>query len=72
MEFDEAISYGKLPSYFKKDKKSTEVHFKKGHNYYCQIQGQLHIADKDFCICAVWTSSDHQMKVEKIWRDDTF
>lgn len=71
MVVDDAISNGKLP-YFKKEKKKGEIVFNKGNNYQYQIQGQLHIAEKDYCIFAVWTSTDLPLKVVTISKDNEF
>ncbi|KAJ8915492.1 hypothetical protein NQ315_012373 [Exocentrus adspersus] len=40
------------------------------HKWYYQVQGQLHIAQRRYCLLAVWTEKD--MKVETIFRDDVF
>lgn len=32
-----------------------QLNLKKSHNYYYQIQGQLHISRKEYCIFMVWT-----------------
>lgn len=43
---------------------------KKNHSYHYQIQGQLHITGKEFCIFVVWTP--HGMSLERIQKDDEF
>lgn len=43
---------------------------KKSHDYYYQIQGQLAVADKQYCIFVIWTP--HGMLWERIERDDSF
>jgi hypothetical protein len=40
------------------------------YNYYYQIQGQLHITNKEYCLFVVWTPLG--MSVEKIKKDDDF
>lgn len=40
------------------------------HNFYYQIQGQLHITNRNYCIFAIWTSLG--IKIEKIMRDKAF
>ena len=40
---------------------------KRSHKYYIQIQGQLSIADKDFCDFVIWTPKC--LIVERIYRD---
>lgn len=39
---------------------------------YYQIQGQLHICEKNVCIFSIWTSTQHKMYVEKITKDEGF
>lgn len=43
---------------------------KRSHIYYYQVQGQLHITQREYCIFAIWTLLG--LKMEKIVRDDTF
>lgn len=43
---------------------------KRSHIYYYQMQGQLHITQREYCIFAIWTPLG--LKMEKIVRDDTF
>ncbi len=45
---------------------------KKSHDMFYQIQGQLHILEKNVCLFAIWTSSQYKMYVEKIERDENF
>lgn len=40
------------------------------HPYYFQVQGQLHITERDYCYFAVWTPFG--IKYVKIMRDDEF
>lgn len=42
------------------------------HDWYFQVQGQLHISNKSHCIFAVWTGTHFPLKVERILRDDKF
>lgn len=42
------------------------------NDWYYQVQGQLHIADKNVCLFAVWTGSDFPIKVVRVDRDDEF
>nr|XP_049695083.1 uncharacterized protein LOC126054273 [Helicoverpa armigera] len=42
------------------------------HEWFYQIQGQLHITKKNVCLLAVWTGKEFPLKVEKITRDDEF
>jgi len=47
-----------------------DIHLKKNHNYYYQVQGQLHITRKRFCLFVLWTPKG--ISVEKIVKDDQF
>lgn len=42
------------------------------HEWFYQIQGQLHVTRKNLCLFAVWTGKKFPLKVEKITRDDEF
>lgn len=42
------------------------------HDWFYQIQGQLHIANKNVCLFAVWTGCEFNMKVVKVFRDNNF
>lgn len=43
-------------------------HLKRNHNYFMQIQGQLHITGKPFCDFIVWTTKD--ISIERIYPTD--
>lgn len=43
---------------------------KKSHVFYYQIQGQLHITKRKYCLFVVWTPKG--VKIERIDRDDEF
>ncbi|XP_050306168.1 uncharacterized protein LOC126743213 isoform X2 [Anthonomus grandis grandis] len=47
-----------------------QMHLKQNHDYFYQIQGQLHITKRDFCYFILWTPMG--MLVEQIWRQDSF
>ncbi|KAB0795633.1 hypothetical protein PPYR_12472 [Photinus pyralis] len=40
------------------------------HKWYYQVQGQLHIADRQYCVFAVWTPLG--VKIETIFKNDEF
>lgn len=44
----------------------------KTHDWYFQVQGQLHITQQKRCLFAVWTGSEYPLKTEMIDRDDEF
>ena len=67
---NEAIMQRKF-KFWKTDKmKSTITEVNKKHAYYYQVQGQLHISKKKYCLFALWTPKG--IKVEKIERDFDF
>jgi len=43
---------------------------KKNHKWYYQVQGQLNVCQKDYCILAIWTNKG--IKYEIIKRDYLF
>lgn len=68
----EGVEAGKI-NFLKKNNKSdpSEVpYLYKKHPYYFQVQGQLEIADKDYCLFVVWTPKE--LKIETIYRDKEF
>lgn len=42
------------------------------HEWFFQVQGQLHVTNKRMCLFAIWTGQNFPMKIEKILRDDEF
>lgn len=48
----------------------TSLKLKTTHNFYYQVQGQLHITQRRNCFFVVWTP--HGISIEKIDRDDDF
>lgn len=42
------------------------------HKWYYQVQGQLHITNRNLCYFAIWVGDDLPMRIEKIYRDDSF
>ena len=53
-----------------KNKKNNEISFNKNHRYYYQVQGQMHISKKKYCLFAFWTPKG--LKIEKIEKDNLF
>lgn len=49
---------------------NNEIKLKPRHAYMFQIQGQLHITNKEFCYFVIWTPKG--ISIEKIYKDDTF
>ena len=50
--------------------KNVDTCMNQKHAYYFQVQGQLHITQKKYCIFAVWTP--YGIKYTIVKRDDTF
>lgn len=66
---DEAIKSGKLTFY--KINKNFILEINKNHNWYYQVQGQLHITRKSKCLFGIWYGESKSLKTEIITRDDT-
>ena len=67
---DEAIAQKKV-NFWVKDK-SGILQINKTHNWYYQVQGQLHVTRKEKCLFGVWYSESRPLKTEIIQRDDDF
>lgn len=67
---EEAIKKKKLT--FWKCKSNGDLEIVKTHQWYYQIQGQLHISKKTKCLFAVWCNERTPIKTELIMRDDRF
>jgi len=50
--------------------KNDTLELKRNHNYYYQVQGQLHITGRNFCYFILWSAKG--LLYEKIKRDDVF
>lgn len=64
---DEAIDSNLLP-FWKKESGGETVN--KLSDWYCEIQGDLHISRKSFAFVVVWLESE--FRIEKVYRDDDF
>ena len=52
---------------------TSEFELDKKHNYWHQVQGQLHITDRNFCFFVVWTTKDIlvlYIKKDPEWADN--
>lgn len=67
----DAIKLGQIRC-FKYDKDTQIISLNKKHPYYYQVQGQLHISQRDYCLFCIWTAPNYNLKVERIERDDSF
>lgn len=53
-------------------KKSKETKINENSNWYIQIQGQLHVTQRQKCLFAIWSGENRPLKTEIIERDDVF
>ncbi|KAI5631791.1 yqaJ-like viral recombinase domain-containing protein [Phthorimaea operculella] len=58
--------------FWKLDSTSKTYLVNEQHHWYYQIQGQLHITQKDVCMLGIWFGETVPMKVYLIQRDDKF
>ncbi|CAK1589570.1 unnamed protein product [Parnassius mnemosyne] len=65
---EEAITKKKV-NFWIKDKLGN-LKINKNHNWFYQVQGQLHVTRKAKCVFAVWFSESQPLKTEVIYRDD--
>lgn len=72
VDLDKAVLEGKVRYLTYSSDSSKVMSLKTTHEYYYQIQGQLHITNRNFCLLAIWTSKEHPVKCIKIHRDDIF
>lgn len=66
----EIAALSKKLTYFKVN--NDVATFNKIHAYYYQVQGQLEITGRSYCLFGMWTSSKFPLKVVKIVRDKEF
>ncbi|KAL0852581.1 hypothetical protein ABMA27_016931 [Loxostege sticticalis] len=67
---DTAIETKKLKCF--KLNSASQVVINQNHEWYYQVQGQLHITKKDVCLFSVWTGPEFPVKVVRVVRDDVF
>lgn len=65
---DEAIQIKKIK--FWKINSGGTVEVNTNHEYFFQIQGQLHVTNRQYCLFSVWTPKG--LKIERVERDDDF
>lgn len=70
MDPEEAAASKAIP-YFKMSAQGT-LQFNQKHVYFYQVQGQLEITNRSYCLFGMFTSSDFPLKVIKIQRDKDF
>lgn len=68
LNFEEAVRKEKV-SFFK-IQKDGEITVNKNHNWYYQIQGQLHITKKPKCLFGLWLGENIPMRTEIITKDE--
>lgn len=69
MTLDEAMA---KHTFWVKDKASKGYVINKNHNWYFQIQGQVHITKRNVCMLGIWFGATVPMKVYIIEKDDKF
>lgn len=52
--------------------KTRFYQLKRNHNIYYDIQGQLHICEKETCLFVIWTSNRYKVFIERVEKDDNF
>lgn len=67
---DEAIKERKILFYKKMPDGNYIIN--KEHNWWYQIQGQLHITGKSQCLLGIWSGENFPVKTETIYKDDEF
>lgn len=66
LEADDAISQKKIKFW------NADGTINERHDWFYQIQGQLHITKRNYCLLAVWTGKNIKIKTEKVIRNDQF
>lgn len=56
----------------KYDKKTCTSTINKKSNQFYQIQGQLHVTERRFCLLGIWGGENEPLLTERIERDDNF
>lgn len=69
MVFEDAIKLKKI-TFWKMC--GNELVLNKSHNWYYQVQGQLHVTGRSQCLFAIWFGSNIPLKTELIEKDDLF
>lgn len=64
----EAIE-NKKNTFWKEDAKGV-LKINKTHNWFYQVQGQIHVTQRSKCLFAVWANEKEPLKTEIILRDD--
>ena len=54
------------------EKRNGEMRLKKDHEYYFQVQAQLHIVEAAYCDFMVWSPQPEPPHIERIYPDATF
>lgn len=67
-----AESINKKKITFWKKNKTGVLEVNKAHDWFYQVQGQLHITQRSKCLFAVWANDKEPLKTELIFKDDVF
>lgn len=68
---EESIKKNKI-QIWKYNKKKKLIELNKNSNWYHQIQGQLHVTQREKCLFAVWSGENQPLKTEIIRKDHVF
>lgn len=72
LKVDDQIISRKITCY-SVDRKTKEITgVNKNHEYYYQIQGQLNIFKRNYCLFVHYTGDDQDLKISRVERDQTF
>lgn len=67
---EKAVKEKKITFYKIKNDETWEIN--KQHNWFYQIQGQLHVTRKTKCLFGIWSGPNFPIKTEVIKRDDEY
>lgn len=68
---DERILSRKISCYAV-DRKTKKISLNQKHEYYYQIQGQLNIFKREYCLFVIYTGDEQALKITKVERDEEF
>lgn len=71
MKIDDQILARKITCY-SVDKKTKEISVNRNHEYFYQIQGQLNIFNRKYCLFVHYSGDKQDLKITKIERDQVF
>lgn len=72
LNIDQQIVKRKITCYSVERKSKEIIGVNKNHQYYYQIQGQLNIFRRKYCLFVHYTGDDQDLKITRIEQDQTF